>query len=279
MADEKFYAKQIGVAYWLVTHKQIIKTVINIFLITVIIIFVALNLYLLIFNLGIYGRAYNEFLNSLVTVSPEYLSLRQTKLPQPIGITQIYTLPNVNNFDIIAEISNPNNYWYATFNYQFQIGNDLTEPKPGFILPGKSKRLIDLNIANGNQVSEVVFSDLKWSKEINFPAIEAEKFNIEIKNITLIPPSQLGLGEKVQISRVKFDVINNSPFNYANVGLQIYLLSSGQISAVSQIYSGALKTGQTQTYQVNFFQNLPKITETSIIPEINILDPNAFLKF
>jgi hypothetical protein len=279
MADEKFYAKQIGAAYWYVTHKQMIKTIITVFLITVIIIFAALNLYLLIFNLGIYGRVYNNFLNSAATAPENYLNFRQTRLPQPIAVGRIYNLPNVDNFDIIAEISNPNKYWYATFKYQFKIGNELTEPQPGFILPGQSKKLIYLNIENGNQAAEPVFSGLAWNKEINFSASQAEKLDIEIKNISLIPPSELGVGDKIQVSRVKFDVINNSAFNYANVGLQIYLLNAGQIRALNQISSGVLRAGQTRTYQVDFFQTLPKISEISVIPEINILDPKAFLKF
>lgn len=279
MADEKFYAKQIGIAYWFVTHKQMIKTVASVVLITGAIFLVALNLYLLIFNYGIYNQNYKDFLNSLVKMPQEYLNFRQAKLPQPISIVQINTLPNVNNFDIIAEISNPNNYWYATFKYQFQIGNELTDLKPGFILPGKTKRLLDLNIEEGNAVSDLILSDIKWYKEINYPAIESEKLNFEVKNITVLTPSQLGLGEKVQISRVKFDVVNNSPFNYANVSLQIYLMSQGQVAAANQIYSGAIKTGETKSYQVNFFQTLPRINEVSIIPEVNILDPDSFLKF
>lgn len=279
MADEKFYNQQIGAAYWYVTHKQMIRTIISIFLITIIIIFVALNLYLLIFNLGIYGRVYNNFLNSLVTVSQDYANLRLTRIPQTLSTGQIATLPNGSNFDIIADISNPNNVWYATFKYQFKIGDELTALQPGFIFPGTSKKLITLNVENGNQVTELVISDLEWIKEINFLAQEAEKFNIETKNISLIPAAQLGLGDKVQISRVKFDLVNKSAFNYANIVLQIYLLNAGQIQAVSQISSGVLNAGQTQSYQVDFFQALPKTNDVSIIPEINFLDPKVFLKF
>jgi hypothetical protein len=279
MADEKFYNQQIGAAYWYVTHKQMIKMIISIVLLTVLIFLFAINLYLLIFNLGIYGRGYNLFLKNLTIMSEDYLNFRQTKLPLPITIVSVNTLPNVNNFDIVAEIANPNTVWYATFNYQFQLGDILTEPRPGYILPGESKRLIGLNVEMGNSVSDLVFTDLKWSKEINYPALESEKFDFEVKNITLIPPSQLGLSDKVQISRVKFDLVNNSPFNYSNVGLQIFLLNQGQSVAVNQIYSGSIKTGETKSYQVDFFQNLPKVSEVSIIPEVNILDPNSFLKF
>lgn len=279
MADENFYAKQVGAAYWYVTHKQMIKAIVSVVLIVVIIIFLAFNLYLLIFNLGIYGSAYTQFLNSLVVVPKEYLELRQVKLPQPLAINTPTVLPNVNSFDIIGDVSNPNDKWYATFNYQFQLAGELTPSKPGFILPGKSIRLIDSQIEGGDQASSLVFSDLKWYKEINFPALEIERSNFEIKNIKFITASELGLGDKVQISRVKFDVANLSPFNYKDVNLQIYLMSSGQLTAVNQIHSGILNSGQTKSYEVNFFQTLGKISEVSVIPEVNFLDPNVFLKF
>jgi hypothetical protein len=279
MADENFYNKQLGISYWYVTRKPMIKKIISIIFIVLIIIFLAFNLYLLIFNLGIYGRAYKAFLNSLATVPQEYINLRQNKLPQALKVNQIVTLANAENYDIMADISNPNEKWYATFDYQFQINDSQTPAKAGFILPGKNIKLIDLQIENGNQVSNLVFSDLKWYKEINFSALEAEKLNIETKNISFITAAELGVGDKVQISRVKFDAVNNSPFNYADVNFQIYLLSGGQIVAVNQIHSGILNSSQTKTYEVNFFQTLGKITEVSIVPEINILDPNAFSKF
>lgn len=280
MASEKSYNRQIGAAYWFVTHKEMLKTISSVFLITVGVIILAINVYLLIFNLGFYGSAYKGYLNSFSAFSADYINFRQYRLPQPLGVNQIFTLPNSNKYDIIAEISNPSPYWYATFKYRFQLGGDeLTDARPGYILPGQSKRLVDLNVESGNSVSDLIFSDLKWIKEINYLALAKEKFDVEVKNIVLITPSQLGLGDKVQISRVTFDVANNSPFNYANVSLQIYLSSGGQIQAANQIYSGALKTGETKSYQVNFFQPLPKITDISIIPEINILDPDSFLKF
>jgi hypothetical protein len=279
MADEDFYNKQLGISYWYVTNKPMIKSIVSLVFIGGIIIFSALNLYLLIFNLGIYGQSYNKFLNSLAIIPKEYLELKQIKLPQPLAIGQLTTLPNSQNYDIIADISNPNQKWYATFNYQFQLGSKQTAAKAGFILPGKSSKLIDLQVENGNQASKLVFSDLKWYKEINFPALEQQKINFEIKNVKFITPAELGLGDKVQISRVKFDVVNNSPFNYADVNLQIYLLSNGQLVAVNQIHSGVLNSGQSKSYEVNFFQTLAKITEVSVVPEVNILDPQVFLKF
>jgi hypothetical protein len=277
MPDDNLYNQQIGIAYWYVTHKQMIRMIVSIILLVIIFVFVAINLYLLIFNLGIYGSEYNAYLNSFPRQSEQYLNFIQGRLPQSIAVGQISTLINVNNYDIVAQVSNPNAVWYATFNYQFVLAGEQSEKRLGFILPGESKKLIDLNVANGNLASDLVISDIKWYKEINYSALKAEKFNLEVKNISLIPAALLGLGEK--ISQVKFSVTNNSAFNYADIGLQIYLLAGNQIVAVNQIYSGKLNSGQTQNYQVNFFQSLPKISEVSIIPEINILDSNAFLKF
>ncbi|MCX6743891.1 MAG: hypothetical protein NT116_06720 [Candidatus Parcubacteria bacterium] len=270
--------RQLGLAYWYVTHKLLLRDILIVFMIIVIVFFVSLNLYLLIINLGISRNSYQQLLTSLVTTRQDFISYKQAALPKPIQINQLANYPSSKGFDIVASAVNPNKTWYATFDYQFQIGDKFSIKRSGFILPAENKYLVALAVDNGNQANQLVFSNIKWMKEINYPNIYQEKYNLEIKDATYIPPQQLGVGDKVQISRVTFTALNKSAYNYRDISFLIFVKAGDQIVGVNQITSGPIYSNQTRVLGANFFQLLPVITGVSVIPEINILNNNSFIK-
>jgi hypothetical protein len=277
--NQNFAEKQLGLAYWYVTHKLLLKNIFVIIAIIFIIILAIYNLASLTMNLAIYRNSYQNFLNNLITFNQDLINLRQFVLPQPIQTANLTFLPNKENFDIIADIANPNKVWSATFDYQFKIGEELSNKRSSFILPSNNKKLIALAVKQGNLASQIVFSNLKWYKEINFAKMYAEKYQFEIKNLLFIPSPELGVGDKLSISRVSFELFNKSAYNYNNFNLLILLNSGGALTAVNQIAAGTLLSNQTKKYDVNFFQQLPKEISVEIVPDVNILDERSFLKF
>lgn len=279
MLQDNFQEKQIGVAYWFVTHKLLLKNIFIVFFIISIVFLVSLNLYLLIFNLGIYRESYQKILKSLVTVSQEYVDFRSAALPRMIQVSQISKYSGSKGFDIVASVINPNKSWYATFDYQFALGDNLTAKRSGFILPGENKSLVDLSVDNGNLASDLKLTNLIWTKAFDFSKQYAEKYSIELKDIKFVPTNVLGVGDKVRIGRAIFTAVNKSVYNYTNVNFLILLKAGEQVAAVNQISSGPILSGQSRVFEANFFQSLPTITSITVIPEINILDSRSFLKY
>jgi len=277
--EDKYYEKQLGFSYWYVTHRILLKNILTAFLIVLDIVLIAFNLYLVILNLAILQKDYQLILTNFVSANPDYTILRQASLPPEIKVTGITTFQNDKGYDIIAEINNANPKWSATFDYQFQLGKNLSSLRKGFIMPGEKKKILDLAVTDGNLVSQIVFSNVKWEKQIDFAKLYQEKFKFDIRNIKYIPAQELGIGEKVPVSRVSFEIENLTAYNYKNINLIILLNSSGQLAAVNQIPTGTLLSGQTKSFDVNFFQRLPKIDSAEIIPDLNIFDTTIFLKF
>ena len=260
---DQLYEKQLGFSYWFVTHKPLLKSILTIALLVLDILLIVYFLYLLIFNLVIYRRDYQANLASLIAPVPDYTFLRQFNLPPAISVANIQTYANNSGYDIVADISNSSPAWLATFDYQFQLGEKLTDSRKGFILPGETKRIIDLAVADGNLATNVIFSNVNWQKEINFAKLKEERFKFEIRNVKFIPAQELGVGQKIPVSRVSFEVENLSAYNYKNINWQLYLNSGGQITAINQIPSGQLLSGSTEVFEVNFFQRLPKIDKVA----------------
>jgi hypothetical protein len=277
--EDQFYEKQLGVAYWYVTHKFLLKNILIVVLLSLDILLVAYNIYILSYNLIIRQKDYQAALASFVNANDDYSLLRQFSLPPKIQTASLQTFPNTIGSDIVSEIVNTSPKWYATFDYQFQLGEKSTPNRKGFIFPGETKKLIDLAVADGNLASAVIIRNINWQKEIDFVKLYQEKFRFDIRNVQYIPSKELGLEQKIAVNRVIFEIENLTAYNYKNVNLLIFLNSGGQIIGVNQIPSGILSSGTTKVMEVNFFQPLPKIDSVDIFPEVNILDPAVFLKF
>ena len=277
--EDKFYEKQIGFSYWYVKHKLLLKNILTVVLTVIIILLVAYNLYLLVFNLAIFQDDYQQVITDFTTPNSDYQALRQLSLPQPVQIGQMQSFANRDKYDIIAEIANPNQKWWASFNYQFQIGQELTVKRQGFILPGQRKNLFGLALERGNLASQLVLSDVSWEKEINFEKLYQERYRFDIKETEFLSARELGVGEDIPVNRLIFKVVNESAYNFRNVNFLVFLKAGNQIAAVNQIVLESFLSGQTRESAVTFFQALPRITSVDIIPEVNILDENVFLRF
>lgn len=273
-----FSEPKLNFAYWYVNNKVLLRKIVIVVLLVVNTATLFFVSYSLILALGIKGPSYQAFLNTLAAGSADYQNLRQQDLPKPLQLGLIQALPNADTFDVLLDVNNPNLKWWATFDYQFRIGETLSEPRSSFIFPGETKKLTDLALENGDQASELVLSNINWTKDINFPAKYQERFRFDVQNVSFIPSSELGVGESVPISRLSFDVTNETAYNYRNVNFSVLLYFGDQIIAVNQLVSSAFYSGETKTLEINFFQKLPKITSSEVLPEINILDSNNYLQ-
>ena len=271
--------RKLALAYWYVTNKLLLKNILIAILIIFNVLFIAYLIYLLIFNLVIFQKDYQTILNNLLAINPDYQNLRVANLPQEIRVGQINIYPNNERYDIVAEISNSDPQWWASFDYQFQVSEDLTEKRNSFILPGETKKIVDLSVDNGDLASRLVLTNVNWQKEINYADLKKLRLKFDIQNVEYIPAKELGVGQELVISRVIFSIYNNTAFNYKNVSILILLKSGDAIVGVNQIGSGALKSGQTNNLESTFFQPLPRITSVEILPEVNILDENVYLSF
>lgn len=277
--DNRLAGKQLDVAYWYVTHKMLMKKIVQITLIVISALLFIYYVYIVLFDFVVLRQTYDSILNDFSRVYPDYAVLRQSKLTQQIKVQKLNPYPGTEGkYDIVAEVSNNKADWWATFDYQFQVGDKLTEKKRSFILPGETKYLIDLAIEDGDNVTRILFDNIIWKKQIKFPDLLKKRLNLEFQNVDFLSSEELGIGSGLKVSRAVFDVFNNSPYGYQNINLIVFLRASGEVVAVSQASSGIMKSDETKKISAPFFQILPKINSVDIIPEVNILDDGVYLK-
>ncbi len=270
--ENQFYEQKLGISYWFVTHKLLLKNILKVILVVINLLVFSYLTYVLVFNFGIDQENYKNIEKNLTIISNDYESSRSVSLPTDIQIGTVKNYRNNENYDIVAEIINPNDKWWARFDYQFQLLNSQTEKRTGFIMPAQKKTVLDLNVKDGNQVANVLITNIEWIKEVNYESLRNERFLLETKNIEYITSKDLGLEDEIAISRVVFDLQNNSAFSYDNVNVLIFLKSGSDTVAVNQVGSGFVASQQTKKIELTFFQKLPKITSLELVAELNYLD-------
>jgi hypothetical protein len=291
--DQNFNDKTLKFSYWYLTHKILLRKLLIIFLIVLSVIFFAYAIYIIVLEFAVYGQNYNQVLVSLpqnLLNTGGYRALHEVKEPQVVNITVI--AGTSERYDFISKIKNPNSdFLVESFDYQFITGNDDVDlskdksgPNParvkkGFILPGEEKYLVDLSVTSKKRINQARLNivNIQWRRISDYATIQKEKLRFDIADVKFIPPVADG-SNKLPVSKVSFNAINKSAFNFWNIGFYVILFKGTAIAGANYVSIDQFLTGQTRPITVNWFEPLPDITQVQVVPEVNILDSSIYME-
>ena len=191
-----------------------------------------------------------------------------------------FVLGSEGSYDFVAELTNPNEDWFAEFSYSFAGASGETSQLSGFIFPGETKYLIALNedIEGSMRGAEINVSNLKWTRMDGHLIENRTAWYQEHSNfsITGIAHGIVEVGGK-QIVRSTFTVTNSSPYQYWSAPFILVLKRNGVPIGVNQVSLAGLEVGETRTVNVNWFDNTPSSGDLIIESSINFLDENAYM--
>ena len=87
----------------------------------------------------------------------------------------------------------------------------------------------------------------------------------------------VAVSEGQRLSRTTFDVVNSGAFGYWSIDYVIKLKRGNTVAAINKINIRDLKPGEIRPIEVYWFDEITGVTQTEIIPIINLLDPGAYL--
>ncbi|MFA5048867.1 MAG: hypothetical protein WC516_07630 [Patescibacteria group bacterium] len=263
--------QELKVSYWYITHKLTMKRWLIIGLTAVV---AGLWLYFgwqIIFYVINYQTETAQT-QKLIASPSSFLTSVETVKPQDMQLSDIEVLGGENGrYDFMVQAVNPNADWLVTFDYSFvdSSSTDAT-PRPGFILPGEQKYLLDLghNSASG----KLQITNQQWKRISNFAQIREARMRLEINDKKMELPAKTG-----DPTRLIFTLVNNSPFSYWNLPIQIFLMSGGTTRSINYLNLSQVKSGESRTMSVNWSQQLPYIDNVEIVPDLNIFDNNNIM--
>lgn len=260
---------QLKLSYFLVSNKLLIRKI----YIVLLILFNCVFWGYVIYGFTIWAMDYQRLsqqTNDLLYGSSTVLPSIEAGKPKELQVSDIKSFGSeADRFDLMAEVVNPNTDWLATFDYVF-TNNASTTKYAGFALPGKRKILLALGKSEAN--SQLVISNIKWSKITDFAAIANNRDRFLIQDNVFIPATK-----DTNPSRVKFSITNESPYSYWETGLVVLLYSGSNMVAVNYLTIPQFLSGSTRQIEMNWTKPLPNVDNMEIIPEINFLEPNNLM--
>lgn len=264
-----FTDQELRFSYWYITHKLLLR---KIFIISLAIAGFLIWFYVIwqLAFFGVYYQIEKYATNNLIFKDNANLLVISSLSPIALSVSSLMILPGESGLnDYLSEVANNNRNWLATFDYQF-IDGGKTYTQKGFVLPLEKKFLMDLSVP-GN-ISQLKLTNLKWQRVANPPAVYESRYKFKVDNEDFIASQDSG-----QPSRLVFDLTNDSPFNYWQVGVQTFLYSGGNLVSVNYLVLEQFKAGEKRPVQLNWTNRLPRITNMEIIPEVNIFDEDNIM--
>jgi len=284
---EGISTKKLNFGLWYVEHRRQLR----LFLIVFLIIIAAVSWTYTIYGFAYYitrGMTEDELLIRAViqtnAIGHDYI---QQISAQDLKYYPVKILRSTDGkYDLIAEIQNPNQKWWAEFDYYFLVGGKEYGHDTGFILPGEVKYLMALaqEFRGKPTVAKLVIKDISWSrinqhKITNWPDFRDSHLNIVVEDIKFTPASQSNLSEKVSLNQLQFSAINKTAYNYWDVGFIILLYSGPNIVNVNKYSISDFMSGEKRQIQASWSGKIGRVDSVEVIPEINIMDDDIYIKY
>jgi hypothetical protein len=213
------------------------------------------------------------------------LQALESDRPKNISASPVTVLTTTDNrLDMAVDIDNPNELWWADFTYRFNVSGAQTTQKNGFIMPASKSVITELGYkptARGGSSAQFVVESVRWHRldpkqvdGLRYKDFENQRFNVSFENLTF--KSDLVIGTQ-SVGRTSFDIVDRGAYGFWSVDLVIRLYRSTTVVAINKINIQKLLPGETRHVDVDWFDKLPSVTRTEIIPVVNFLDPASYL--
>ena len=281
-SPEGIITKELERGLWYVEHRRQFRLVIIGFLILV----AAVSWVYAIYGFAYYlarGMKEDEILTKQLvqasSVGHEYVAqigARQLSLG-PVGILK----SSGQRYDLYVQLKNDNQRWWAEFDYYFLAAGKPTEKVRGYILPLADKYLLALaqEFAAPPADARLIIENIGWHrldahKIPDWQAYYESRLAIASRDVKFTPA-----GGSQKLNQLSFNLVNQTAYNYWEVGLTILLMNGGGLANVNHYGLSDFMSGQTKPVAINWAGSVGPVSEVKIIPEINIMKDDIYIPY
>jgi hypothetical protein len=275
----------LEVGLWVARNKKIFQK-------AAIVIFAATSFSLAAY--GLFGLGYYFFkgmwddkkmvaeMVSIKTVPYDFLLERSAK---NVSLSSLVVTNNGDSYDFYIEMKNPNQKHWGLVSYCFKSGEKDLECGDDFILPGEKKYMTALGLNLKDRPANVRFfiKDLSWRKLdphkiFDWDAYKNERLKIKIDNITFKSGSASELSEKISLNQLSFSATNQSAYGFWEAPLLIIFYRNERVAGINKYVLKEFASYNQRQVELSLVGDLAGVNKISVVPYINILDDNNYLK-
>ena len=277
---EGFSEKELRMSSWWVEHRERIRTMALVVFGIIDAIFIIRGLWGITDWLLISGakesRNVRLIASSAYAQAPQISPVQEIKTDSPLVFTG-----TSNHYDIVNAVTNPNDWYLVTFQYQFDLGNgNFTPLHNGFIMPGETKRIVELGVKSDASLGSVQMKILKRSFQhidrhsiSDVSAFEAAHLNMPALDSKFIAATP---GATLPTSETTFTLVNQTAFSYYDVPFNVFVYRGDALIGASRVVFNTFKAGDKKPVDLFWYQTLNNVTRIEAVPDLNIFDPNVY---
>lgn len=275
---QEFTSQELKWGFWYVKHKALLYRVLLIGLIAVNSVFIIFGLW----QWGIYllGIPDAQRVQSSLSASVNYTGIHPHFSAQPVQAinTQIFS-SRENKYDAVAELINPNTRFLATFDYYFVIGDVKTAVQKTFLMPGESRLVAHLGIADGAGsapqivLENIVYKRISAHQVADTAGWQAYRLNFQVSDFVFLKSLAQ---EGTNTDALQFKLTNASPYSYVNADFYVALLQNGQMVGILPLHLDSINSMETKDIDLRNFSSGLSATEIALYPIINLYDEGVY---
>ncbi len=225
------------------------------------------------------------FMRGPIDNQPENQVMSPRNVVSDMKSGPIETFKLAETYDVAIALENPNDNFWAEFQYCFYQGQTVVACGQSFILPAEKKYVASFNLELANNTAlSFRIEDIFWSR-INrrqipdWPEFVSERINMEISNIEFFNASRSGLSENLRLNSLEFLIFNKSPFSYYQVDFEVLLYSGSSLVAIEQHVAKDLLAEEKREVKMSWLGDIPVVNSVEIRPRVNIIKDEVYLRY
>ncbi|MBI4122286.1 MAG: hypothetical protein HY461_03060 [Parcubacteria group bacterium] len=274
--------RQLKWGYWFVVHRDQLKRLLVIALISLSVILFGFSLFRVV---QFYVFEQDDYVRLLGAAATDYIDIEGIHQLNRIEEMQVISRQVIagtgGNVDVVARVRNPNAKWaLKSFTYRFAVGTTVLPEEQGFLLPGEEKFLFALNVrAPASGTPQLLIDNEQWQRVILYEKWGPERLAFKITEKAFTPARSGELSGQLPISEASATLTNTTAYNYNQVDVQIGLYSGNRLVAVNLLPLPNFTSGQVRTLSSRWTVALGAVSTVEIIPTVNILDLVSYRDF
>ncbi len=206
-----------------------------------------------------------------------------TTRPNAIQPSEVFLFQNTGGReDLLVRVTNPNEQWWAEFDYHFDVDGEQTPSTKGYVLPKQQHALTALGWKPKTRGSnaQLVVENVRWHRldpgtiGRDYAAFLDNRWKITFDDLAY--KKDLTVGTQT-IGQTSFTLTNASGYGFWNVDLTVILYRGDTPVAVSTLGVPELKPDEKRPLVINWFDGFGAITKTEIEASVNLLDAKTYL--
>ncbi len=271
-------ASQFKWSMWIVKHEVNLYKMLVALLVILSVFFWVFSLY----NWGDYlinGIKADVALERNLATFPNYAPFQAIYAAKPIIINNVNSFSEgTQAYNLVAELTNPNDDFTVSFDYHFVVGMEKTPTAHSFLLAGESRPIVSFGYKNEISGMNFVLENIVW-KRVSAHKVadplnwQKERLNFSVNNYEFKPIQSGG----ISAHQITFSLVNNSAYAYKQVNFVVGLMQSGVLAGVMPLNLENFRSLETRSIDLRNYSNDLYITDLTVYPVIDIYDKAVYL--